>query len=62
MVALCSTLQRLPLIVLFWKNRLWVDCKIESRIVSILTLEGQEGKENFIDSSEEMGASTADSS
>ena len=32
MVAFCSTVQILPLIVLNWKSRLWVDFKLESML------------------------------
>ena len=58
MLAFCSTVRRLPLIVLFWQDRPWVDSKIES--VLFLSA-GQEWESNFIYSYEEMGAAAVDS-
>ena len=54
MVAFCSAVRRSPLIVLFWKYRLWVHFKIDC-IVSNITLAGQD------QGNEEMGAVTVDS-
>ena len=49
MVAFYSTLQRLPLIDLCWKSRLWVDFKIEFvLIVSFITFAVGHEKENKI--------------
>ena len=44
MVVLCSTVQRLPLIDLRWKSRLWVDFKIVSVLIAsfITSAAGQE--------------------
>ena len=47
MVVLCSTVQRLPLIDLRWKSRLWVDFKIVSvLIVSFITSAAGQEKQN----------------
>ena len=36
MLVFCSTVQRLPLIVLCWKYQLWIDVKIESVLLLAL--------------------------
>ena len=47
MLVLCSTVQRLPLIDLRWKSRLWVDFKILSvLIVSFITSATDQEKQN----------------